>query len=186
MEVQAFSYVLTYSPRKAYTVYPSCDLYALMTDTSRHSTDSKAALIAVSTIARSRWYRAGKAHSQSTIRAFWHSRLIRVSTARSARRAKCQASAERAFWDFRAIVPHGRSFRDLDHMRAQLVDWVDQIVDPRRRHGRTCSSDSPRSSPIWCRCRATPTTRACHLPRVQHRRLRRLGRVIATLFPMTT
>jgi hypothetical protein len=30
MDVQAFSYVLTYSPRKAYSVYPSCDLYALM------------------------------------------------------------------------------------------------------------------------------------------------------------
>jgi transposase len=29
-EVQAFSYVLTYSPRKAYAVYPSNDLYALM------------------------------------------------------------------------------------------------------------------------------------------------------------
>jgi len=30
MVVQAFSYVLTYSPRKACSVYPSCDLYALM------------------------------------------------------------------------------------------------------------------------------------------------------------
>jgi len=30
MVVQAFSYVLTYSPRKAYSVYPSCDLYGLV------------------------------------------------------------------------------------------------------------------------------------------------------------
>jgi transposase len=30
MDVQAFSYVLTYSPRKSYVVYTSSDLYALM------------------------------------------------------------------------------------------------------------------------------------------------------------
>jgi len=28
--------------------------------------------------------------------------------------------------------------RDLDDMRAQLVEWLDGIVDPRRRYGRTC------------------------------------------------
>jgi hypothetical protein len=46
--------------------------------------------------------------------------------------------AERAFWDLERSFLNGRSFRDLDDMRAQLTAWLDRIVDPRRRHGHTC------------------------------------------------
>src|SRR6185295_15201566 len=55
-------------------------------------------------------------------------------------------------WDFERSFLNGRSFRDLDDMRAQLVDWLDGIVDPRRRHGHTClerfAQEQPKLVPL--------------------------------------
>ena len=60
--------------------------------------------------------------------------------------------AERSFWDFERSFLNGRSFADLEDMRAQLVLWIDRIVDPRRRHGRTClerfAEEQPKLVPL--------------------------------------
>ncbi|HZJ66750.1 MAG TPA: IS21 family transposase [Kofleriaceae bacterium] len=139
MEVQAFSYVLTYSPRKAYTVYPSCDLYALMDGheqafdrfkgcAQRCTYDSQKPVV-------SRWEGTQPIYNPRFL-AFAAHYEFRPRAVRGEPNAKPRA--ERAFWDFERSFLNGRSFRDLDDMRAQLVEWLDGIVDPRRRHGRTC------------------------------------------------
>ena len=139
MEVQAFSYVLTYSPRKAYTVYPSCDLYALMDGheqafgrfrgcAHRCIYDSQKPVVL-------RWEGTQPIYNPRFL-AFAAHYEFRPRAVRGEPNAKPRA--ERAFWDFERSFLNGRSFRDLDDMRAQLVDWLDGIVDPRRRHGHTC------------------------------------------------
>lgn len=139
MEVQAFSYVLTYSPRKAYTVYPSCDLYALMDGheqafdrfkglAQRCTYDSQKPVVL-------RWEGTQPIYNPRFL-AFAAHYEFRPRAVRGKPNAKPRA--ERAFWDFERSFLNGRSFRDLDDMRAQLVDWLDGIVDPRRRHGHTC------------------------------------------------
>ena len=40
-------------------------------------------------------------------------------------------TVERSFWEFEKSFLNGRSFRDLDDMRAQLAHWLDRIVDHR-------------------------------------------------------
>jgi transposase len=139
MEVQAFSYVLTYSPRKAYTAYPSCDLYALMDGheqafdrfkgcAHRCIYDSQKPVVL-------RWEGTQPIYNPRFL-AFAAHYEFRPRAVLGQPNAKPRA--ERAFWDFERSFLNGRSFRDLDDMRAQLVDWLDGIVDPRRRHGRTC------------------------------------------------
>lgn len=139
MEVQAFSYVLTYSPRKAYSVYPSCDLYALMDGheqafgrfeglAHRCTYDSQKPVVL-------RWEGTQPIYNPRFL-AFAAHYEFRPRAVRGEPNAKPRA--ERAFWDFERSFLNGRSFRDLDDMRAQLVDWLDGIVDPRRRHGHTC------------------------------------------------
>lgn len=138
-EVQAFSYVLTYSPRKAYTIYPSCDLYALMDGheqafdrfkglAQRCTYDSQKPVVL-------RWEGTQPIYNPRFL-AFAAHYEFRPRAVRGDPNAKPRA--ERAFWDFERSFLNGRSFRDLDDMRAQLVDWLDGIVDPRRRHGHTC------------------------------------------------
>jgi transposase len=128
MEVQAFSYVLTYSPRKAYSVYPSCDLYALMDGheqafdrftgcAHRCIYDSQKPMV-------SRWEGTQPIYNPRFL-AFAAHYEFRPRAVRGEPNAKPRA--ERAFWDFERTFLNGRSFRDLDDMRAQLVDWLDGI-----------------------------------------------------------
>jgi hypothetical protein len=42
---------------------------------------------------------------------------------------------ERSFWEFERSFLNGRSFHDIDDMRAQLADWMDKVVDVRPRRG---------------------------------------------------
>jgi len=44
---------------------------------------------------------------------------------------------ERSFWEVERSFLNGRQFRDLADMRAQLVDWMDRIVDHRPHHKHT-------------------------------------------------
>ena len=46
-----------------------------------------------------------------------------------ARSPQRQARVERAFWEFERSFLNGRSFRDLDDMRAQLAQWERTICD---------------------------------------------------------
>jgi transposase len=148
MDVQAFVYVLTYSPRKAFSVYPSNDLYALMDGheqafarfagcAHRCTYDSQKPVV-------SRWEGTQPIYNPRFL-AFAAHYEFRPRAVRGEPNAKPRG--ERAFWDFERSFLNGRSFADLDDMRAQLIDWLDRIVDPRRRHGRTCVSDR-QSAPV--------------------------------------
>jgi transposase len=139
MVVQAFSYVLTYSPRKFYTVYPSNDLYALMDGheqafgrfggcAHRCTYDGQKPVV-------SRWEGNQPIYNPRFL-AFAAHYEFRPRAVRGDPNAKPRV--ERAFWDHERSFLNGRSFRDLDDMRAQMATWLDRIVDPRRRHGRTC------------------------------------------------
>jgi hypothetical protein len=44
---------------------------------------------------------------------------------------------ERGFWEVERSFLNGRTFVDLDDMKAQLAHWLDAIVDLRARHGKT-------------------------------------------------
>ncbi|MBK9000296.1 MAG: hypothetical protein IPM35_31645 [Myxococcales bacterium] len=43
----------------------------------------------------------------------------------------------RSFWEHERSFLNGRSFRDFADFKLQLADWLDRIVDQRRRHGTT-------------------------------------------------
>jgi transposase len=140
LTVQAFNYVLVYSPRKYFAIFESNDLYALM-DGHEGAFD--------------RW--GGAAHrctydSQKPVVLRWEGNQpiynprflafaahyeFRPRAVRGDPNAK--ATAERSFREFNESFLNGRSFRDIDDMRFQLVHWLDRVVDqrPRRRDGKT-------------------------------------------------
>ena len=153
MVVQAFSYVLTYSPRKAYSVYPSCDLYALMDGHeqafARFRGCAHACIYDSQKPVVLRWEGTQPIYNPRFL-AFAAHYEFRPRAVRGQPNAKPRA--ERSFWDFERSFLNGRSFADLDDMRAQLVLWIDRIVDPRRRHGRTClerfAEEQPKLVPL--------------------------------------
>ena len=153
MDVQAFSYVLTYSPRKSYALYPSSDLYALMDGhkqafdrfqgcAHRCTYDSQKAVVL-------RWEGTQPIYNPRFL-AFAAHYEFRPRAVRGDPNAKPRV--ERAFWDLERSFLNGRSFRDLDDMRAQLTTWLDDIVDPRRRYGHTClerfAQEQPKLVPL--------------------------------------
>ena len=137
--VQAFAYVLTHSGRKSFSVFERNDLHALM-DGHNHAferfrgcahrcTYDGQVLVAL------RWEGAQPIYNPRFL-AFAAHYEFRPRAVRGDPNAKPRA--ERGFWDFERSFLNGRSFRDLDDMRAQLAERLDRIVDVRRRHGRTC------------------------------------------------
>lgn len=139
MKVQAFSYVLTFSPRKYFGLYAQSDLYALMDGheqafarfgglAGRCTYDSQKPVVL-------RWEGVQPIYNPRFL-AFAAHYEFRPRAVRGDPNAKPRA--ERSFWEFERSYLNGRSFRDLEDMRAQLTDWLDRIVDQRRRRGRTC------------------------------------------------
>jgi transposase len=137
--VQALSYVLVYSTRKAFGLYASNDLHALMDGHERAFTrfDGCAA--------------ACKYDSQKPVVLRWEGnqpiynpRFLAFSShyefrPQAVRRGhpNDKPRTERSFWEMERSFLNGREFRDLDDMRAQLADWLDRIVDHRKRDKRT-------------------------------------------------
>jgi transposase len=137
-DIDVFSYVLPHSTRKFYARYTSCDLHALMDGHTR-------------AFARFR----GCAHqckydSQKPVVLRWEGRQpiynprflafathyeFRPAAVRGDPNAKPRV--ERGFWEFERSFLNGRSFRNRDDFDAQLADWLERIVDQRRRFGTT-------------------------------------------------
>ena len=132
--IQALSYVLVWSKRKAFGLYETNDLHALM-DGHAHA------------FARF----DGCAHeckydSQKPVVLRWecnqpiyNPRFLAFSShyefrPRAVRRGhpNDKPRTERSFWEVERSFLNGREFRDLDDMRAQLAHWLDHIVDHRR------------------------------------------------------
>jgi transposase len=136
--VQLFSYVLVYSTRKFYDAFESVDLFALMDGHQR-------------AFARFRGYASScKYDSQKPVVLRWEGQQpiynprylafaahygIRPAAVRGKPNAKPRV--ERGFWEHERSFLNGRSFRDREDFRAQLAIWLDRVVDPRMRHGRS-------------------------------------------------
>lgn len=141
LDVQAFSYVLTYSPRKYFDVFLSNDLHALMDGhtaaferfggaAQRCTYDSQKPVVL-------RWEGAQPIYNPRFL-AFAAHYEFRPRAVRGEPNAKPRV--ERSFWEMVRSFFNARSFHDLDDVRRQLAEWLDTVVDqrPRRREGRTC------------------------------------------------
>jgi transposase len=132
--IQAFSYVLTYSRRKFFGLYERCDLFALMDAhvqafarfngcAHRCTYDSQKAVVL-------RWEGTQPIYNPRFL-AFAAHYDFRPRGVRGAPNAKPRV--ERSFWEMERSFFNGRKFCDLDDMRAQLVVWLNHIVDQRRQ-----------------------------------------------------
>jgi transposase len=134
--VQAFSYVLVYSPRKCWAVFSSNNLHALM-DGHEHAFARFQGCARVCTYDSQkpvvlRWEGKQPIYNPRFL-AFCAHYEFRPRGVRGDPNAKPRV--ERSFWEFERSFLNGRSFRDIDDMRAQLAEWHDRVVDVRRRRG---------------------------------------------------
>ena len=139
LTVQAFSYVLTYSPRKFSDVFSRNDFHALLDghvgafdrfEGCAHScTYDGQKLVAL------RWEGAQPIYNPRFL-AFAAHYEFRPRAVRGDPNAKPRV--ERSFWEFERSFLNGRSFRDMDDLRIQLGQWLDSVVDLRQRRGLTC------------------------------------------------
>ncbi len=139
MTVQALSYVLVGSKRKFFELYASNDLYALMDghgraferfggSAHRCKYDSQKPVVL-------RWEGNQPIYNPRFLAFSSHYEFRPLAVRRGHPNDKPRT--ERSFWEVERSFLNGRSFRDLDDMRAQLAGWLDQIVDHRRRHKTT-------------------------------------------------
>jgi len=139
MAVQAFSYVLVYSKRKAFSLYGSSDLHALMdahtlafdrfgacAETCKYDSQKPVVL---------RWEGQQPIYNPRFLAFSSHYEFRPLAVRRGHPNDKPRV--ERSFWEVERSFLNGREFRDLDDMRAQLARWMDEIVDHRRLEKRT-------------------------------------------------
>jgi transposase len=134
-EVQVFGYVLVHSKRRNFLLYEQSDLHALM---DGH----------VKTFERLEGLaRQCKYDSQKPVVLRWEGRqpiynprYLAFAAHYEFRPVACRRGhpndkprVERSFWEYERSFLNGRSFRDLEDMRAQLRAWCERICD-RRPH----------------------------------------------------
>jgi transposase len=136
--VQLFSYVLVYSKRKYFGVFGTVDLFALMDGHEQAFArfggcaagckyDSQKPVVL-------RWEGSQPIYNPRYL-AFAAHYGIQPDAVRGNPNAKPRV--ERGFWEHERSFLNGRSFRDRQDFAAQLADWIDRVVDPRKRHGAT-------------------------------------------------
>jgi transposase len=138
LTVQAFAYVLTYSPRKFFDVFERNDFHALL-DGHVGAFDRFEGCAQVCTydgqkLVALRWEGAQPIYNPRFL-AFAAHYEFRPRAVRGQPNAKPRV--ERSFWEFERSFLNGRSFRDMVDLRRQIAEWLDSVVDQRRRRGRT-------------------------------------------------
>lgn len=137
--VQGFSYVLVVSKRKYIDVFRHADLFALMAG-------HVAAFARLEGVARQckydsqkpvvlRWEGQQPIYNPRMLAFAAHYGFRPVAVRRGHPNDKPRV--ERSFWEVERSFFNGRSFVDFDDLRAQMHNWLDTIVDHRRRHRRT-------------------------------------------------
>ncbi len=135
--VQFFSYVLTHSTRKYIQAFESYDLHALMEGhvgaferfggcAEQCKYDGQSAV--------ARWEGHQPIYNPRFL-AFCIHYEMRPWAIRG--NPNLRPKVERSFWETERSFLNGREFRDLADLRQQLGEWLDQIVDHRRRKGTT-------------------------------------------------
>ena len=131
--IQLFSYVLTHSTRKSYSVYSRSDLHALMDG-------HLAAFARFEGAARACKYDGQKAVvlGWEGRQAIYNPRFLAFATHYEFRPVACRPAhpndkprVERGFWEFERSFLNGRRFRDVDDLRHQLAEWECTICDAR-------------------------------------------------------
>ena len=134
--VQLFAYVLVYSKRKYFGVFGSVDLFALMDGHERAFARFDGCAAACKYDSQKpvvlRWEGSQPIYNPRYL-AFAAHYGIQPAAVRGKPNAKPRV--ERSFWEHERSFLNGRSFRDRDDFATQLADWLDRIVDPRKRHG---------------------------------------------------
>lgn len=131
--VQFFGYVLWHSGRKSFLAFERADLYALM-DGHRGTFER------FKGVARRCKYDNQKpvVLSREGDQPIYNPRFLAFATHYGFRPEACRPRApnekpqvERSFWTLERSFLNGRSFRDLDDLRAQLTVWQDEVSDVR-------------------------------------------------------
>lgn len=137
LKVQLFGYILVHSKRKFYHGYRSYGVHELMAGhvaafqrfqgaAHRCKYDGQAAV--------ARWEGGQPIYNPQFLAfaAHYEFRLIALRGNPNVR-----PNIERSFWTHERSFLVGRDFRDLDDFNRQLDEWLDTIVDVRKRHGTT-------------------------------------------------
>jgi transposase len=136
--VQLFSYVLVYSRRKYFGVFGSVDLFALMDGHERAFARFGGCAAACKYDSQKpvvlRWEGSQPIYNPRYL-AFAAHYGIQPAAVRGQPNAKPRV--ERSFWEHERSFLNGRSFRDRDDFATQLADWLDRVVDPRKRYGQS-------------------------------------------------
>ena len=139
MVVQALSYVLVDSTRKFFALYESNGLHPLMDGhalgferfrgaAKRCKYDSQKPVVL-------RWEGNQPIYNPRFLAFSSHYEFRPLAVRRGHPNDKPRT--ERSFWEVERSFLNGRSFHDLDDMRAQLARWLDETVDHRRRNKTT-------------------------------------------------
>lgn len=137
--VQAFSYVLVASTRKFLGLYESNGLHPLMDGHARAferfrgcakrcKYDSQKPVVL-------RWEGNQPIYNPRFLAFSTHYEFRPLAVRRGHPNDKPRT--ERSFWEVERSFLNGRAFHDLDDMRAQLAQWLDDTVDQRRRNKTT-------------------------------------------------
>jgi transposase len=137
--IQALSYVLVNSTRKCFSLYESNDLHALMDGhklaferfdgcAEQCKYDSQKPVVL-------RWEGHQPIYNPRFLAFSSHYEFRPLAVRRGHPNDKPRT--ERSFWEVERSFLNGREFRDLEDMRAQLAQWMNDIVDHRRKNKST-------------------------------------------------
>lgn len=137
--IQALSYVLVNSTRKFFALYESNDLHALMDGhklaferfegcAEQCKYDSQKPVVL-------RWEGHQPIYNPRLLAFSSHYEFRPLAVRRGHPNDKPRT--ERSFWEVERSFLNGREFRDLEDMRAQLAQWLNDIVDHRRKNRST-------------------------------------------------
>jgi transposase len=137
--VQALSYVLVSSTRKFFALYESNGLHPLMDGHARaferlHGCATRCKYDSQKPVVL-RWEGNQPIYNPRFLAFSSHYEFRPLAVRRG--HPDDKPRTERSFWEVERSFLNGRSFHDLDDMRAQLATWIDETVDHRRRNRTT-------------------------------------------------